>query len=143
MMENHTLLPELERLEQQLAARPRWEPSNQLKEQFLNGLRAESRRGRARARRAFAVSVAASVLVWLNLSLSATQATDCGLRLDGRQHSTARAADEIRRLLPEATPHEAMRQALLLRAGAGLVACPRLPTKSVPRDRNKWVQFIF
>ena len=144
MTENYLLPPELERLEQQLAARPRWEPSNQLKEQFLHGLRAESRRGQARARRAFAVSVAASVLVWLNFSLSATQATDYGLQLDGRRQSAQRVAEEIRRLLPEVPPREAIRQAILLRGGAGAVPCLRLSAEKVARGRNEeWAKFLF
>ena len=118
MSENFPLPPELVRLEQDLATRPRVQPSAQLKERCLAGLRAELRRQPSQSRWAFAVATAASVLVGLNLSLSATQATDCGLRIEARQGSAETTPEEIRRLLPDVAPQEAMRQAVLLAAGA-------------------------
>jgi hypothetical protein len=131
MSEDFSLSPELQRVEQDLAARRRAEPSGQLKEQCLRTLRAELRRQATRSRWTFALAAAASVLVGLNLSLSASQATDYGFQLDGRQRSVQRTAEEIRRLLPEVSPQEAMRQAVLLRAGAGMVPCPNVPAKHV------------
>jgi hypothetical protein len=129
MTEDFPLPPELAPLEQELAARPRGQPSAQLKERCLHSLRAELRRQQAGSRWAFAVAVAATVLVGLNLSLSASQATDFGFQLDGRQQSVERTAEEIRRLLPDLSPQEAMRQAALLRAGADIVPCPSVPAQ--------------
>jgi hypothetical protein len=136
MSEDFSLSPELQRVEQDLAARRRAEPSGQLKEQWLRTLRAELRRQAARSRWTFALAAAASVLVGLNLSLSASQATDYGFQLDGRQldgrqPSVQTTAEEIRRILPEVPPQEATRQAVLLRAGAGMVPCPNVPAKHV------------
>jgi hypothetical protein len=129
MSDDFSLSQELQRVEQDLAARRRAQPSSQLREQCLRTLRAELRRQAARSRWTFALAAAASVLVGLNLSLSASQATDYGFRLDGRQQSVQRTAEEIRRLLPEVPPQEATRQAGLLRAGAGVVPCFNVPAK--------------
>lgn len=134
MMENDSLPPELERLERLLAARELPRASQQAKERLLCSVRAELRRSQARSRWAFAVAMAATVLVWLNLSLSATQATDCGLELDGRRQSVENGAQQIRQLLPDLTPREAMRQAVLLRAG--VIPCPRLSENHVALRRN-------
>ena len=137
MSEDFSLSPELERIEQDLAARRRAQPSSRLKEQCLRTLRAELRRQEARSRWTFALAVAASVLLGLNLSLSASQATDYGFQRDGRQPSVQRTAAEIRRLLPEVPPQEATRQAVLLRAGAGVVPCPNVPAKRVGRAQKQ------
>ena len=118
-----------------MAARPGGRPSAQLKQRCLDGLRTELRRHPSENRWAFAVAAAATVLVGLNLSLSASQATDCGLRLDGRQTSVVNTAKQIRQLLPDIPPQEAMRQAVLLRAGTDVVPCPKVPAKHVALDR--------
>jgi hypothetical protein len=136
MMNDFPLPPELQRIEQELAARPRGGPSLQLKERCLGGLQTELRRQRAGSRWAFAVAVAATVLVGLNLAISAGQATDFGLMRDGRQQSVQKTAEEIRRLLPEVPPQEATRQALLLHSGAGIVACPKVVAGRVVFDKN-------
>jgi hypothetical protein len=137
MTEDFPLPPELQGLEQRLAARPRPQPSSRLKEQVLGSLRSELRRSQGGARWAFAVAVAATVLLWLNLSLSATQATDFGLRLDGRRQPVEPIAAEIRQLLPDLPPHEALRQAVLLRAGAGVVPCLVLSANPAARAVNE------
>lgn len=144
MMENSSLPPELLRLEQQLAARPRPQPRAGQKLRFVQSVRAELYRQRAGARWAFAAAVAASALVWLNLSLSASQATDCGLRLADGAESIETTADEIRRLVPELPPREAMRQAVLLRAGAGVVACPRPSGSGIEAvRRDEWMRATY
>jgi hypothetical protein len=74
--------------------------------------------------------------VGLNLSLSAAQATDFGLRLDGRKQSVERTAEDIRQLLPDISFQEARRQAILLRAGADIVPCPNVPASYVTRNKN-------
>jgi hypothetical protein len=126
MSDDFELPPDLDRLEQALIAISREEPSGQLKEKCLRSLHAEAKRQQSGSRWAFAIAFAASVFVGFNLSMSATQATDCGFRLDGRQQSVAKTAAEIRRLLPDVSPREAARQALLLHASAAIVPCPNV-----------------
>ena len=127
MTEDFPLPPELERLERHLAARERPQPSDRAKQRLLGSVRAELERSRRGRRWAFAVAMAATVLVWLNLSLCATQATDCGLKLDGRHRPADNGAEQIRQLLPDLAPREAMRQAVLLRAGGAVVPGSTLP----------------
>jgi hypothetical protein len=136
MIEDSQLPPELQRLERALLALPREQPSSQLKERCLNGLRAELGRPQSGSRWAFTIAIAASVLLGLNLSLSATQSTDFGLRLDARQQSLEKTAAEIRRLLPDVSPREAARQALLLHSGGDIVPCPIVPTGRVVLNWN-------
>ncbi len=129
------LPPELQRLEQALSARPRGQPSDELKQRCLGGIRAELRKQQARSRWTFAVAVAATVLVGLNLSLSASQATDFGFRLVGQQPSLEEAAEEIRLLLPDVSPQEAMQHAILLQSGAKILPIPDVAGR-VTGDKN-------
>ena len=136
MKDDLPLPPELERVEQELAARPRGWPSEQLRARCLEGLQTELRLQQAGGRWAFAVAVAATVLVGLNLAISASQATNFGLRLDGRQPSVQETAAEIRRLLPDIPPREAARQAVLLHSGATIVPCPNVPAGRILLGKN-------
>jgi hypothetical protein len=136
MSDDFQLPPDLERIEQALAARPREVPSAHLKERCLHSLQLEVRRQRASSRWMFAAALAATVLVGLNLAISASQATDFGLRLDGRQLSIEKTAAEIRRLLPDVPPREAARQAMLFHSGAGIVPCPKVAAGRVAFDKN-------
>lgn len=126
-MDDSTLPPELERIERQLVARERPQPSHQARQRWLCSVRAELRPLQVRGRWTFAVAMAATVLVWLNLSLCATQATDCGLGLGDSHEPLEGGARQIRQLLPDLPPREVMRQAVLARAGSAVVPCPRLP----------------
>ncbi len=136
MKDDFQLPPELQRLERALLALPREQPSSQLKERCLHSLRVELGRPQSGSRWAFAIAIAASVLVGLNLSLSATQATDYGYRRDVRQLSVEKTAAEIRRLLPDVSPREAARQAVLLHSGSTIVPCPIVPAGRVVLDKN-------
>jgi sulfite exporter TauE/SafE len=136
MTEDFPLPPELAGLEQDLAARPRGQPSAHLKSHCMGELHVELLQQQSRRRWAFAIVIAASVLVGMNLSLSAGQATDCGLQLAGPRSSVRDTADEIRRLLPDMPPREVIRQAILLRAGAGVVPCPNVPGASAALMKN-------
>jgi hypothetical protein len=143
MMENFPLPPELQRLERHLTARERPQPSYQAKQRLLCSVRAERRRSQARGRWTFAVAMAATVLVWLNLSLCATKATDCGLGLVGPHQPVENGAEQIHQLLPDLPPREAARQAVLLRAGSGVIPCPRLSSGQVALRRNSaWTEFM-
>jgi len=135
MTDDFPLPPELQRLEQALSARPREQPSDELKQRCLRGIQAELRTQHARSRWTFAVAVAATVLVGLNLSMSASQATDFGFQLGGQQPSLEETAAEVRLLLPEVSPQEAMRHALLLQSGARILPIPDVAGR-VTGDKN-------
>jgi hypothetical protein len=77
-MENEQLPPELQELEHTLASRSLPEPSAELHQRILADVQVQLRAERRSDRWRFAVAVAAVVLIWMNLSMSATQATDFG-----------------------------------------------------------------
>ena len=140
-MNDFELPPELRQFEQELAARPRPEPSADLAQRVLDGVQAElpqsmagpsrtaSRRNGSRSWWAFAAGTAAAVLVWINLSLSAARETHYGLQFGNGHPTVHETAQQIRRLLPEASPREALRQAVLLKAGSNLARCPDLSAR--------------
>jgi hypothetical protein len=125
-MEAWQLSAELQELERALAGRPLPEPSAHLRQKVLGDVRRRLPADRGKARWQFAVAVAAMVLLWLNLSLAATRTTDCGLRLGGLGQSIETACRQIEQLVPELSPEQSRRQAILLRAGSTLVLCPDL-----------------
>jgi len=125
-MEEWQLSVELQELERALAGRPLPGPSAHLREKVLGDVRRRLPPERVRSRWRFAVAAAAAVLVWLNLSLVATRTTDCGLRPAGPGESIETACRQIEQLLPELSPEQSRRQAILLRAGSALVLCPDL-----------------
>ncbi len=69
---------ELRQLEEELIASRSSEPSTELRDRVLgevqHALAVELRASRRQSRWAFAVSVAASVLVWMNMAISASPA---------------------------------------------------------------------
>ena len=126
-MEEYELPPELEQLQQDLAACWRPGPPADLRQRVIGGIRAELRRDRSRARWAFAAAMAAAALVWINLSLSATRATDYHLQFGSKRPPVEAAAEQIQQLLPEIPRREALRQAALLQAGSNLAWYPNFP----------------
>jgi hypothetical protein len=128
MMEDCTLSAELQQLECDLSNRLILEASAGLRQRVLDDLRSRLRRERSRSRWQFALAVAATVLLWINLSMSATQATDYRLRLDGDNRTIEETADEIQRWAPELSAPEARREALLLQASSRLIPYPTMPT---------------
>ena len=125
-MEEWQLSVELQELERALAGRPLPGPSAHLREKVLGDVRRRLPPDRELARWRFAVAVVATVLLWLNLSLAATRTTDCGLRLDGPGQSIETACLQIEQLVPELSPEQSRREAILLRAAAALILCPDL-----------------
>ena len=123
-MENHDLPPDLHELERDLAGRPRPVPPAALRQRVIGCVRAELRRNGSRNGWTFAAGVAAAVLVWVNLSLSATLATDFGPQPDRPRRPVEKVAAEIQRLLPGLSDEEARRQAILLQAGSDLRGRP-------------------
>jgi hypothetical protein len=139
-MENEQLPPELEQLERDLADRPRPDPPAELRQRVIGGVRAELQRNGARNGWTFAAAVATAALVWLNLSLSATLATDCGPQPDSLAPEVGKVAEQIQQLLPELSEREALRQAILLQAGSSQPWCPSVPVgPAAPRHRGAGV----
>ena len=119
-MENHDLPPDLQELERDLAGRPRPVPPAALRQRVIGGVRAELRRNGSRNGWTFAAGLAAAVVVWVNLSLSATLATGFGSKRGGTGPPVEKVAEQIQQLLPELSDEEARRQAVLLQAGSDL-----------------------
>ena len=137
-MDDLNLSPELERLERELAERAREGPSAALRARVIGGVRTELRRQRRQAGWGFAVAAAAAALVWINLSLTATRATDYRLGPGERSAAIDSLASQIRELLPEVSRREAVRQAVLLESGSKLAWCPQpetAPTVLSPLNR--------
>jgi hypothetical protein len=116
-MEPWELSPELQRLERDMAHRPLPEAPARLRQRVLDDLGSRRRTELARDRWQFAAAVAAAALLWLNLSMSATQATDFGFRPAGPSDSIEPTARQIRQLVPEFPADESRREAVLWRAG--------------------------
>ncbi len=123
---DETQLPaELEELERGLSSYPRRAPTAELRARVLDSMGLEFRRRRRRARRNFAAIAVGAAMLWMNLSLSATRATDYRLSPKYSPAAVDALAAEIQQLMPEVSLREARRQAVLLRAGANLPRCPR------------------
>jgi len=130
---------DLLRLEAALAGRQKAEPSPSLRGRVLGAVRAEF--GRTASRRSarpgfwsFAAGAAAAALICANVAAPLTRATDCGLRRAPAPEHLRAAARQIREALPELTEREALRQALLLEAGAPAAPLPVL--HAAPAGRN-------
>jgi hypothetical protein len=124
MMQDWQLPSELEQIERGLADHSRRTTANHLRPRILADVRSRLRAERTSARWQFALAVAVVVLVWLNLSMSATQATDFGLRSNRPDQPIDAAAEQVRRLAPEFSPRDARRQAVLLQASSRVVCFP-------------------
>jgi hypothetical protein len=129
------LPPDLLAIERELAARPRPQPSPDLRARVLAATRREcpapARAGFGR----FAMATAAAALLAINLSASLANNTDWHLRSPAGEPDVADLAGRIRELAPDIPEREARRQALLLRAGAGLTPAP---VPAPPADRILW-----
>ena len=128
-MANGQLPGDLERLERLLVQRLREEPLAALHDRVMAGVQAALRRQRSGGGWWMIAAVAAAVLLWLNLSLSATNATDGPPRRYAAREPVDRMTRQIEQLLPDLSHEEARRQAVLYQSGSGLVPCPELPAR--------------
>jgi hypothetical protein len=99
-------------------------PPPMLRTRVLSGVHGELRREQWRSRASFAAALAAAALLWINLSSSASLATVPWVPTSACWESSCVTAAQIRELLPEATPEEAARYAMVLRAGSQIPQCP-------------------
>jgi hypothetical protein len=135
-MEDYPLPRDLHRLERDLAARPRSDPPVELRRRVMADVRAELRGRGLRNGWPFAAAVAAAALLWINLSLSATLATDYSKRPYSSAPPVKEVAQQIQKLLPELSEREALRQAILLKAGSDLGRYPSVPVRLGAQDRQ-------
>jgi hypothetical protein len=127
-MKDDELPPDLVRLEHELGMRPGREPSADLRSRIV--ALTDRIDPFSPARLSFveiAIATAAAVLLCVNLSMSLANDTDYGVgaRFDTKRLSAA--AEQIAILLPDESPREAFRQALVLGARSYLIPCPRAP----------------
>ena len=127
-MANWQLPEDLERLEHRLVQRACEEPSGALRGRVMASVRTALRRQRSGGWRLLAAA-AAGVLLWLNLALSATNATDGTLRPHDTRESVERTTRQIERLLPDLPYEEVRRHAIRYRAGSELVLCPEVSAR--------------
>jgi len=128
-MDDFQLSSDLQQLERELSSRTLPEPSACLRQRVFNDFRAQLCAERRRNNWRFAVAVAATALVWMNLSMSATQATDFGFRRSLQsesRESIETIAQQIQQLLPELPPEEARRQAILMQVSSNIICLPDL-----------------
>jgi hypothetical protein len=118
-MNDPELSADLAALERRMAERPRIEPSPEFGSRVLSASSAVLARRRASARWRAWASVAAALLLGINLSMSMAANTDWHLLPRGEPGRTAEVS-RLRELAPELPEAELRRQALLARAGADL-----------------------
>jgi hypothetical protein len=97
--------------------------------------RTVSRRWSRRNFWGFAAAAAAAAFICANVAAPLTRATDCGLSRRQVCADLHDAARQIREVFPEMTEREALRQALLLEAGAPSAPLPVL--HAAPAGRNR------
>ncbi|HVC98942.1 MAG TPA: hypothetical protein VND64_35080 [Pirellulales bacterium] len=124
---------EPDELEQALAARPRADPSAELRRRVRMLVRGELRRPTLLGGWSFAAELAAAMLLWINLSWSATGETACNLATPPDADSWAMFAQQIEQVAPELSPREVRRQALVLSAGANLTSAALASPLAIPR----------
>jgi hypothetical protein len=112
-MDDFQLPPELQELEQELASRPRTGPGAGLRQRILT-LTSQRMLPQLASMTTmeYVVAMAATVLLFANLSLSLSNQTDYGLHQKPDTMHLEAAAQEVARLLPEARPQEAFLFAL-------------------------------
>lgn len=121
-MENAPLPTELERLEHRLTHGPRSAPAAVLRWRVLAGVQSELHRQLVSLRWRFAAAVAATVLAILSFSLAAAQATSFARQQHESTLAVREVAKQIQHTLPDISPEESLRRAMLLEI-AGQVGC--------------------
>lgn len=126
-MELEPLSPELERIERDLMCRSQPAIPAGLRERALGRLPVVLGRERLGESWNFAVAVAVSVLIWINVSMISVQTTDFFKRPIPEKQEVLRDAEQFRLLLPDLSETEAYRQALLLHAGNSIIPRSEVP----------------
>jgi len=130
-MEPSEVPPGLADLERRLTARPLGEPASDHKDRVMAAVRRELAAGRTpwwqqKETWHFAAVAAAAVLfVWLNVAMRAANPPGWRLRGPGNGVAVAQTAARIHELVPSLCEREALRQAVVLHAGAHLAPAPQ------------------
>ena len=123
-VESTGLPAELEQLELALFRRPLPGPSDGFRERVVSSVNVQLRQASRESGWGWVAALAAGVVLWMNLSMSATLATDFGLEGRSRGPSIEELAEEIRTVFPEISEEEAVLHAISVRAAADLVPHP-------------------
>jgi hypothetical protein len=131
-MENEHLTADLERLEGELAAGPRPEPSTALRQRVLRDVRTElHRRVQVELRRddflprwQIAAAAAVIVFVWVGLSFTAAQIAYSALQPREDNPAVSEIARQIQQLSPDFLPDESLREARLLQIAGEVTSRP-------------------
>jgi len=141
---------DLQEVDRRLLARPRPKPSPAHRTRVLAAVRdalAARRLPWWRRPGAWQMAAAAAVLIlWVNVAVSTFEKPFEFPSDGGNGHSLRASAEAIRTLVPQLAEQEALRQALLLRAGAAVRALPRLRVEAgegrglvYPKEVSSWV----
>jgi hypothetical protein len=123
--------PKPDELERALTARPRAEPSKELRHRVRTLVRGELRRPSTVGWWSFAAELAAVMLLWINLSWGAVGETAYNLVTVPDADSWAVVVKQIEQLAPELSPQDARRQALLMSARANLTSGALAPPPTI------------
>ena len=108
-------------------------PEPGLRERVAHRMQEQLRRERARGLLAFAAGLAAAVALCLNFSMTAAGSMDFGPQAADGRPAVQDLARQIQEAVPDLPPREALRQAILLSARAGLPGYPGVvgPARSI------------
>ncbi len=134
MMDERQLPTDLQELEHQLSSQPLPTPTSELRSRVLGKVGVELGQRRKRARWSFAAIALGGALLWLNLSLFATQSTDYTNTAQDDSTTIDAEIAEIQQIIPGTSTEEARRHALLIKAGMNLTPLPHITAS--PKSQN-------
>ena len=125
-MSNEPLPSDLDRIERNLSAVLSADPSPSLHDRITTVVHKELRRKKTAVRWNFAIAMAATFLIWGNLSLCAVSVTDFHFRPEREGPPVDQIAQEIQKLVPELSREDAYREAVLMSAQSNIIPLPRV-----------------
>jgi hypothetical protein len=125
-----SLPSELAEIERELCAARRTEPTLDLRSRVLSGVREQLRLDRRRKAWEYVATLAASALVWVNVSLSSVAVTSYPHGKTNQRAEIGAWTEEVSTLLPEVSEPHVVRLAVVLRSGSRLAQCPTIPSST-------------
>jgi hypothetical protein len=126
MMFDEPLPSDLDQIERSLSSALQSDPSPALRTRITTVVHSELRRKKTADRWNFAIAMAATFLIWGNLSLCAVSVTDFHFRPEREGPPVEQLAQEIQKLLPELSKEEAYREAVLMNARSNIIPLPKV-----------------
>jgi hypothetical protein len=120
MMFDEPLTPDIEQFESKLSAAFAHDPPPALRSRVVAAVRGELRRKRATDRWKRAMVIAATLLVWANLTFCAYSLSGVRYQREGAGLPVDQMARELRKIAPELSREEAYRQALAMSANSNI-----------------------